>query len=128
MATNTARWTADDLDRLPDDGNKYEVVDGRLLVTPAPAPSHELVIDALVAEVLSPTSHRHDLVWKRDLYRREEVPVAWVVDHEERRVHVVQPGVDDVVATDELVWQPSGAAAALTIELPAFFRRALLQE
>ena len=31
-------WTADMARRLPDDGNRYEVVYGELLVTPAPRP------------------------------------------------------------------------------------------
>jgi Uma2 family endonuclease len=37
-------WTVDDLDRLPDDGLRYELVDGVLLVTPAPLPSHQLAV------------------------------------------------------------------------------------
>ena len=41
MAPTTVRWTLDELDRLPDDGNKYELVDGELFVTPAPSPPHE---------------------------------------------------------------------------------------
>lgn len=43
MATVTKRWTLDELHRLPDDGNKYEVVRGELFVTPAPTPTHETV-------------------------------------------------------------------------------------
>ena len=34
MATKTRRWTRADLARLPDDGNRYEVLDGELFVTP----------------------------------------------------------------------------------------------
>ncbi|HEY4658821.1 MAG TPA: Uma2 family endonuclease [Gemmatimonadaceae bacterium] len=41
MATKTARWTRADLERLPDDGNRYEVLDGRLLVTPQASPRHQ---------------------------------------------------------------------------------------
>jgi Uma2 family endonuclease len=33
-------WTIDDLFELPDDGARYELVDGALLVSPAPAPRH----------------------------------------------------------------------------------------
>src|SRR5688572_8590119 len=44
-------WTLDDLERLPDDGNKYEVVRGELFVTPAPSRSHQLVI-ARLARIL----------------------------------------------------------------------------
>ncbi len=38
------RYTVDDLDSFPDDGNRYELLDGRLLVTPAPMPPHEFVV------------------------------------------------------------------------------------
>jgi Uma2 family endonuclease len=34
-------WTLAELHRLPDDGNKYELVRGELFVTPAPRPAHE---------------------------------------------------------------------------------------
>lgn len=34
-------WTASDLLDLPDDGNRYEVLDGELLVTPAPSLAHQ---------------------------------------------------------------------------------------
>jgi Uma2 family endonuclease len=53
MPAAPRRWTLDDLDRLPDDGNKYEVVRGRLFVTPAPAPRHEVVL-ARLARILEP--------------------------------------------------------------------------
>lgn len=41
MALSTSTWTLAELDRLPDDGNKYELIDGALFVTPAPSPAHE---------------------------------------------------------------------------------------
>jgi Uma2 family endonuclease len=47
MALTTDRWTRADLERLPDDGNKYEVIHGELLVSPAPRPAHERIIHAL---------------------------------------------------------------------------------
>ncbi|WP_235883796.1 Uma2 family endonuclease [Saccharopolyspora elongata] len=34
--------TVDDLERLPDDGRRYELVDGRLDVSPAPVSAHSL--------------------------------------------------------------------------------------
>lgn len=43
MAQKTGAWTLAELDRLPDDGNRYEVVDGELFVTPVPSPAHELL-------------------------------------------------------------------------------------
>jgi hypothetical protein len=37
MAVETMRWTRADLERLPDDENRYEVVRGELFVTPPPS-------------------------------------------------------------------------------------------
>lgn len=36
-------WTADDLERLPDDGLRYEVIDGMLLVSACPSVQHQRV-------------------------------------------------------------------------------------
>jgi Uma2 family endonuclease len=47
MALKTHHWTRADLTRLPDDGNRYEIVQGELLVSPAPLPAHIYVQDAL---------------------------------------------------------------------------------
>ena len=42
-------WTAEEINTLPDDGNRYEVVDGELLVSPAPTNEHqEAVVELLV--------------------------------------------------------------------------------
>lgn len=46
MALKTHRWTRADLERLPDDGNRYEVIDGALLVSPAPRPAHARLVMA----------------------------------------------------------------------------------
>jgi len=40
-------WTVDDLDLVPDDGLQYELLDGMLLVTPAPTSPHQRAIARL---------------------------------------------------------------------------------
>lgn len=40
-------WTTDDLAGLPDDGQRYEIIDGSLLVTPSPSTTHQLVAGRL---------------------------------------------------------------------------------
>ena len=43
MATKPAprRWTYAEYARLPDDGKRYEVIAGELVVSPSPAPTHQ---------------------------------------------------------------------------------------
>jgi Uma2 family endonuclease len=47
MAVQMHRWTRRDLERLPDDGNTYEVVRGELFVTPVPARPHQEIVTVL---------------------------------------------------------------------------------
>src|SRR4051812_5375580 len=49
MPLTDAEWTVDMLDALPDDGNRYELIDGHLVVSPAPSDVHQLVVGALYA-------------------------------------------------------------------------------
>lgn len=43
MAHALHQWTIDDLDALPEDGNRYELIDGDLYVSPAPGSPHQEV-------------------------------------------------------------------------------------
>lgn len=52
MAITVPRYTVDDLERFPDDGNRYELLDGVLLVTPAPATSHQIVVSRLQGRLI----------------------------------------------------------------------------
>jgi Uma2 family endonuclease len=47
MAPDVKAWTVDDLAHMPDDGQRYEVIDGELFVTPSPALRHQDAILAL---------------------------------------------------------------------------------
>ena len=38
-----APFTVEDLDRMPDDGHRYELIDGMLIVSPAPGLPHQRV-------------------------------------------------------------------------------------
>jgi Uma2 family endonuclease len=68
-------YTRDEVLVLPDDGNRYELVYGELLVTPSPAVSHQLVVGRLFA-ALHAYVERHavgrafvspaDLSWGRE--------------------------------------------------------------
>ena len=60
MALKTRSWTRRDLDRLPDDGNRYEVVRGALFVTPAPGPRHQQIV-AELADRIAPYVATHGI-------------------------------------------------------------------
>lgn len=44
MPQSVTRWTAEMVRAIPDDGNRYEVVDGVLLVTPSPTYDHQRAV------------------------------------------------------------------------------------
>ena len=48
--------TVDDLERFPEDGNRYERLDGMLLVTPATSQLHQLVAGRIQGELFSALS------------------------------------------------------------------------
>lgn len=73
MAAAAKVWRLDEVHSLPDDGNKYELIRGELLVTPPPSVAHEGLASALSA-VLHPYVQRHGLGWvqrPRAVLRRE---------------------------------------------------------
>ena len=172
-------YTADMVRALPEDGNRYEVVYGELLVTPAPTAWHEVLqrrllvaLDQylrgsgigevlgsradiswgedvlvspdvfvvplaqartldwarmrdllLVAEILSPSSVRHDRFIKRRRYQEARIPLYWIVDPEERRAEIWTPG--DTLPRFEhqiLTWHPEGAAETFSLPLSELFR------
>jgi Uma2 family endonuclease len=78
-------YTADMVRAMPDDGNKYEVVRGELLVSPSPRPWHEFIMKRLlvaldgyltterVGEVLG---SRGDISWDAETLVQPDVYVV----------------------------------------------------
>ena len=146
MAVTHKRWTYDDLLELPDDGTRYEIIDGALIVAASPSFEHQTVADELtsilrahvrgkrigvalsapydvvlpsgdtlqpdvmvflrppghwhearqrgaepdlVVEVLSPSTHAHDLGRKLELYAALGVRECWPVDWRTRTIRVL---------------------------------------
>jgi Uma2 family endonuclease len=56
----TTRWTAEMVRALPDDGKRYEVIDGELFVTPAPALRHQDAVFQMASR-LAPYVSTHGL-------------------------------------------------------------------
>jgi Uma2 family endonuclease len=53
-------WTREQVLALPDDGKRYELVDGELLVSPSPRPLHQLAV-AVLYDRLRPYVRAHRL-------------------------------------------------------------------
>ena len=47
MAVSVPRYTINDLERFPDDGNRYELLDGVLIVTPSPSNAHQIIVNRI---------------------------------------------------------------------------------
>lgn len=60
MPAQHTEWTAEMVRALPDDGKRYEVLDGQLLVSPAPRWSHQGIVLELALR-LRPYVERHRL-------------------------------------------------------------------
>jgi Uma2 family endonuclease len=78
----TKVWTSEEVRRRPDDGNRYEIVDGELFVTPAPTFAHQRAVIELARRIADYLA----------VERVAEILVAPAdVDFSERRV--LQPDV-----------------------------------
>jgi len=51
QTTDEIRWTTADLELLPDNGNRYELVDGELFVSRAPHWKHQLTCGRIFSKL-----------------------------------------------------------------------------
>ncbi len=168
-------FTVDEVLAFPDDGKRYELIYGELVVSPTPLVLHQRVVMRLtrilleycereaagevfgvgadltwgrrdvitqpdvfvvgpedrgfkrwadvrrvplIAEVLSPSTKRHDRFGKRLVYREQRVDVYWILDAEEASAEVWTPDAQfPVIERERLTWYPTGASAPLLIDL-----------
>ena len=78
MPQTAERWTADMVRALPDDRNRYEVIDGELLVTPAPSALHQRALAILhirLAEYLRAAPWGEALFSPADISFRDDMLV-----------------------------------------------------
>src|SRR3989454_5360442 len=78
-------WTAEMVRQLPDDGNRYEVVYGELLVTSAPRLNHQLLVSRLAVAIAKYLEHEPvgvmltspaDISWGQDVLVQPDVFVV----------------------------------------------------
>jgi Uma2 family endonuclease len=91
MPAQETEWTAEMARALPDDGKRYEVLDGELFVTPAPGWDHQSIVERLYL-LLAPYVESQQLGWAKlspaDIEfspRRLVQPDLFVVPAAERR-------------------------------------------
>ena len=82
MPQAAQRWTPAMVRALPDDGNRYEVVAGELLVTPAPSFDHQQAVARLLLRLV-PYVDAHGLGYA----------LASPADIEFEQEHLVQPDI-----------------------------------
>ncbi len=115
--------TYDEYCLLPDDGKRYQVIEGELIGSPSPNFQHQdtvwrlgkllrefaeanklgVVVGApdLCIEVLSPGTGLHDRYAKKAVYARCGVPEYWIVDPEREMVSVFECESDTYVVRVE---------------------------
>ncbi len=103
MGVSLRRYTVTELDAFPPDGNRYELLDGVLFVTPAPGPMY-------------------DRAYKLDGYLAMGVREVWLVDPVERTVTVGRLGGDVIVAREEVSWVPPAPVVPFQLDLEVLFR------
>ena len=181
MPVPQRRWTAEEVRVLMDETRpapRYELIDGELLVTPAPGPKHQMAAALLwrklqdylqprrlgtayvspadielapgtivqpdvfvvppgqaplerwsevhylllAAEILSPSSARHDRVSKPRFFRAQHVPEYWLVDLDARVIERADPDRDPMIVVDDrLEWLPEGAREPFVMSVPEYF-------
>jgi Uma2 family endonuclease len=69
MANSTSEWTYAEYARLPDDGNRYEVIDGEVCMTPAPGPNHQRIAAELFVTLRAYVKQHRlgEMLWDVDL-------------------------------------------------------------
>lgn len=126
MPSLVPRYTLRDLDRFPNDGNRYELLDGFLLVTPAPQSPHQILRSMLVRE-LTFYFGRRPSVYVRDFkgpaYLRAGVRAYWRVDLPDRCVYVSTSAEPfEVRHETQVSWSPPDSTAEpLVVDIPALF-------
>ncbi len=78
------QWTYDDFLRLPDDGVRYEIIDGALYMTNAPDPEHQYAVGEIFAEI-------------RNFVRAGKLGIAYTAPIEVHLPGITQPVQPDVL-------------------------------
>jgi len=112
-------WTVAMLESLPDDGLRYEIVDGTLLVSPSPRPRHQAMLTGIVRVLLAACPDHLQvffapLDWQPEEHTSLE-PDALVI----RRDRVYETGIGDPELVVEVA-SPSSRRIDRTLKLDRY--------
>jgi Uma2 family endonuclease len=116
MPVTAPRYTVDDLDRFPDDGNRWELLDGQLLVTPSPSLLHQVVsmrLAMLLADVVQRSGVGHVL--------GPGVVTTPPLTQLQPDILVCRERGTGIVATGEFLWLVPGLGVSVLIDVRAPF-------
>jgi Uma2 family endonuclease len=127
MPDTARRYTVEEVLAFPDDGNRYELVDGELFVTPAPNQRHQLVLGRLYVRLEAYVAGRSglaiaffspaDIIWGPKQYVQ---PDLFVVPAQE--VTGSWRDISTLLLAIEIV-SPSSARADRTVKRRLYQRR-----
>jgi Uma2 family endonuclease len=129
MPNAVTEWTVDMLDALPDDGQRYEVIDGALYVTPAPSEQHQVVaghLYSLLKAYLKASSVGRPMispadVRKGDRARNRVQPDVFVLRLREGNRPAYPYDLDDLLLAVEVV-SPSNPALDYQVKRELYLR------
>jgi len=126
-------WTVQDLETLPDNGLRYELLDGTLLVTPSPTPRHHGAVLELAVLLRSACPPDHEvfvapLDWQPDVrtslqpdllvVRRDRIGEKNITDAPTLVVEVLSPGSARIDQMVEFSWYAEGGISQCWIVDP----------
>lgn len=111
MPNAVTEWTVDLVDALPDDGQRYEIIDGALFVTPPPSELHQVVaghLYSLIKSYLKGSSVGRPMispsdVRKEDRTRTRVQPDVFVLRLRDRGRPAYPYSLDDLLLAVEIV-------------------------
>lgn len=122
--TSRRDWTVEEVNALPDDGSRCEIIptlDGQRVRA-----FRDVRLLALAVEIPSSSTTRADRNVKRRLFASEGVPEYGIVDPAMRLVERWRPYDEEPeVLIDTLAWRPVEEATALAIDLREWVRAVL---
>ena len=111
MAISVPLYTVDDLEHFPDDGNRYELLDGLLLVTPQAAAVHQVVASRFQVKLANSLQGLAHVVGPGALGLHQ----VWLVDWRDESVEICAAKGKSLVTRDTIRSRIAGAEVVIDL-------------